>query len=52
MADGGKMVCVTGASGYVASWIVKLLLLRGYTVRATVRDPSLFLLLSFLSFFF
>ncbi|XP_010458237.1 PREDICTED: cinnamoyl-CoA reductase 1-like [Camelina sativa] len=39
MADGGKMVCVTGASGYIASWIVKLLLHRGYTVRATVRDP-------------
>ncbi|CAH2066252.1 unnamed protein product [Thlaspi arvense] len=36
----GKVVCVTGASGYVASWIVKLLLLRGYTVRATVRDPN------------
>ncbi|XP_010490093.1 PREDICTED: cinnamoyl-CoA reductase 1-like [Camelina sativa] len=39
MADGGKMVCVTGASGYIASWIVKLLLRCGYTVRATVRDP-------------
>ncbi|EOA37599.1 hypothetical protein CARUB_v10011960mg [Capsella rubella] len=39
MADGGKVVCVTGASGYIASWIVKLLLQRGYTVRATVRDP-------------
>lgn len=36
------MVCVTGASGYIASWIVKLLLLRGYIVKATVRDPSLF----------
>ncbi|VVA90397.1 unnamed protein product [Arabis nemorensis] len=36
----GKVVCVTGASGYIASWIVKLLLLRGYTVRATVRDPK------------
>ncbi|KAE8711341.1 Cinnamyl alcohol dehydrogenase [Hibiscus syriacus] len=35
----GKTVCVTGASGYIASWIVKLLLLRGYTVRASVRDP-------------
>ncbi|KAL9310895.1 putative cinnamyl-alcohol dehydrogenase [Arabidopsis thaliana] len=35
----GKVVCVTGASGYIASWIVKLLLLRGYTVRATVRNP-------------
>lgn len=37
------MVCVTGASGYIASWLVKLLLLRGYTVKATVRslhDPS------------
>ncbi|XP_058730331.1 cinnamoyl-CoA reductase CAD2-like [Vicia villosa] len=36
----GKVVCVTGASGYIASWIVKFLLQRGYTVRATVRDPS------------
>ncbi|KAJ3703868.1 hypothetical protein LUZ61_007573 [Rhynchospora tenuis] len=35
-----KVVCVTGASGYVASWLVKLLLQRGYTVRATVRDLS------------
>ncbi|KAJ4915001.1 NAD(P)-binding Rossmann-fold superfamily protein [Raphanus sativus] len=42
MNGGGKVVCVTGASGYIASWIVKLLLLRGYTVRATVRNPSLF----------
>ena len=36
----GKVVCVTGASGYIASWLVKLLLQRGYTVKATVRDPS------------
>ncbi|KAG4920800.1 hypothetical protein AAZX31_18G087300 [Glycine max] len=36
----GKVVCVTGASGYIASWIVKFLLLRGYTVKATVRDTS------------
>ncbi|KAK1604748.1 hypothetical protein QYE76_028421 [Lolium multiflorum] len=35
-----KVACVTGASGYIASWIVKLLLARGYTVRATVRDPD------------
>ncbi|KAK8688006.1 hypothetical protein V6N13_086795 [Hibiscus sabdariffa] len=40
MKAGGKVVCVTGASGYVASWVVKLLLQRGYTVRATVRDPN------------
>ncbi|XP_058730333.1 cinnamoyl-CoA reductase CAD2-like isoform X2 [Vicia villosa] len=36
----GKVVCVTGASGYIASWIVKFLLQRGYTVRATVRNIS------------
>ncbi|KAK2641164.1 hypothetical protein Ddye_022927 [Dipteronia dyeriana] len=36
----GKVVCVTGASGYIATWIVKLLLARGYTVKATVRDPN------------
>ncbi|GJN13014.1 hypothetical protein PR202_ga31347 [Eleusine coracana subsp. coracana] len=36
----GKVMCVTGASGYIASWIVKLLLARGYTVRATVRDTA------------
>ncbi|KAL5707870.1 Coumarine and phenylpropanoid biosynthesis [Ranunculus cassubicifolius] len=35
-----KVVCVTGASGYIASWIVKLLLERGYTVKASVRDPE------------
>ncbi|BAT91181.1 hypothetical protein LR48_Vigan08g197000 [Vigna angularis] len=36
----GKVVCVTGASGFIASWIVKFLLQRGYTVRATVRDKG------------
>ncbi|KAL7120496.1 hypothetical protein ACP275_02G126700 [Erythranthe tilingii] len=36
----GKVVCVTGASGYIASWLVKLLLHRGYTVKATVRNLS------------
>ncbi|GLT78748.1 hypothetical protein SLA2020_502760 [Shorea laevis] len=35
-----KIVCVTGASGYIASWLVKLLLLRGYTVKASVRNPN------------
>ncbi|GLU19328.1 hypothetical protein SLE2022_355840 [Rubroshorea leprosula] len=35
-----KIVCVTGASGYIASWLVKLLLLRGYTVKASVRNPD------------
>ncbi|KAF3452518.1 hypothetical protein FNV43_RR02951 [Rhamnella rubrinervis] len=36
----GKVVCVTGASGYIASWLVKFLLQRGYTVKASVRNPS------------
>uniref|UniRef100_A0A453L4L6 NAD-dependent epimerase/dehydratase domain-containing protein n=1 Tax=Aegilops tauschii subsp. strangulata TaxID=200361 RepID=A0A453L4L6_AEGTS len=37
--EGGKgEVCVTGAAGFIASWLVKLLLSRGYTVRGTVRD--------------
>ncbi|KAB1224976.1 Tetraketide alpha-pyrone reductase 1 [Morella rubra] len=41
MSDGTeKVVCVTGASGYIASWLVKLLLQRGYNVKATVRDPN------------
>ncbi|KAH9654674.1 tetraketide alpha-pyrone reductase 1 [Citrus sinensis] len=33
-------VCVTGASGYLASWLVKRLLLAGYHVTGTVRDPG------------
>ncbi|CAH1416520.1 unnamed protein product [Lactuca virosa] len=43
MIGEGKVVCVTGASGFIASWLVKLLLQRGYTVHATVRsldDPK------------
>lgn len=35
-----KIVLVTGASGYIGSWVVKYLLEKGYTVRATVRDKS------------
>lgn len=33
-------VLVTGASGYIAGWIVRYLLEEGHTVHATVRDPS------------
>ncbi|KNA11910.1 hypothetical protein SOVF_130820 [Spinacia oleracea] len=40
MSGHGMIVCVTGASGYIASWLVKLLLHHGYTVHATVRDPN------------
>ncbi|KAB1215312.1 Dihydroflavonol-4-reductase [Morella rubra] len=32
--------CVTGATGYIGSWLVKILLERGYKVHATVRDPA------------
>ncbi|KAJ4843818.1 hypothetical protein Tsubulata_014020 [Turnera subulata] len=32
--------CVTGANGYIGSWLVKVLLERGYMVHATVRDPD------------
>ncbi|CAN0862386.1 Phenylacetaldehyde reductase [Linum grandiflorum] len=39
-AGEGRTVCVTGGSGYIASWIIKLLLERGYTVKTTVRDPT------------
>ncbi|XP_058198787.1 cinnamoyl-CoA reductase 1-like [Rhododendron vialii] len=34
----GEVVCVTGGSGYIGSWIVRLLLDRGYTVHATVKN--------------
>ncbi|RVW22684.1 Tetraketide alpha-pyrone reductase 1 [Vitis vinifera] len=36
----GKVVCMTGASVYIASWVVKHLLQCGYTVKDTVRDPD------------
>ncbi len=33
-------ILVTGANGYVASWIVKKLLDQGHTVNAAVRNPN------------
>jgi len=33
----GDKVLVTGANGYVAMWVIRLLLERGYRVRGTVR---------------
>ncbi|ESW14162.1 hypothetical protein PHAVU_008G258000 [Phaseolus vulgaris] len=33
-----KVVCVTGGSGAIGSWLVHLLLDRGYTVHATVQN--------------
>ncbi|KAL0533248.1 hypothetical protein IC582_030464 [Cucumis melo] len=38
-AVSGQIVCVTGAGGFIASWLVKLLLEKGYIVRGTVRNP-------------
>lgn len=40
MAQTPTTVLVTGASGYIAGWIVKQLLDQGHTVHATVRDPQ------------
>ncbi|KAH7523365.1 hypothetical protein FEM48_Zijuj06G0003100 [Ziziphus jujuba var. spinosa] len=33
-------VCVTGAGGFVASWVINLLLSKGYLVHGTVRQPE------------
>lgn len=38
--DKNKLVLVTGASGYIANWVVRYLLEAGCTVHATVRDPQ------------
>ncbi|KAF5196499.1 Cinnamoyl-coa reductase [Thalictrum thalictroides] len=35
-----ERVCVTGGGGYQASWLIKLLLSKGYMVHTTVRDPN------------
>lgn len=40
MGSESESVCVTGAAGFIGSWLVMRLLERGYTVRATVRDPA------------
>ncbi|WP_130802300.1 SDR family oxidoreductase [Acinetobacter ihumii] len=38
--DQNTPILVTGATGYVAGWIIERLLTQGYTVHATVRDPA------------
>ena len=44
----GQTVCVTGAGGFIASWIVKLLLEKGYSVKGTVRNPGKFIIITIL----
>lgn len=41
MEEGGETrgrVCVTGGTGFVASWLIKKLLERGYSVNTTIRS--------------
>lgn len=40
MAGEKEKVCVTGAGGFVASWVVNLLLSKDYVVHGTVRQPG------------
>jgi nucleoside-diphosphate-sugar epimerase len=40
MIDQSKPVMVTGATGYVAGWLVRQLLEAGLTVHAAVRNPN------------
>lgn len=39
MSSEGR-VCVTGGSGFIGSWVIRLLLEHGYTVHAAVKDLS------------
>lgn len=40
MVEKGRKVCVTGAGGFIASWVVKLLLSKDYVVHGTVRHSE------------
>lgn len=43
MSNEAEKVCVTGGSGCIGSWLVRLLLERGYAVHATVQNLSYYL---------
>ncbi|CAI0543652.1 unnamed protein product [Linum tenue] len=40
MSPAKGAVCVTGAGGFLGSWVAHILLSRNYLVRGTVRDPK------------
>ncbi|KAK7036575.1 hypothetical protein VNI00_011508 [Paramarasmius palmivorus] len=40
LPDTNRTILITGANGYIASWIVGSLLKKGYIVRAAVRNES------------
>ncbi|XP_057499097.1 vestitone reductase-like [Actinidia eriantha] len=42
MAGDKGLVCVTGGTGYIASWLIMKLLQNGYHVRATVRPGTVY----------
>jgi nucleoside-diphosphate-sugar epimerase len=39
-SSSGARVCITGAAGFIGSWLVRKLLERGYTVHATLRNTG------------
>lgn len=47
MEEGKGRVCVTGGTGFIASWLIMRLLGHGYSVTTTVRselDPGMLLI--------
>jgi len=40
MISSKTTVCVTGATGFIASWVIKQLLEKGYKVKGSCRDPT------------
>ena len=40
LASTNSKILVTGSNGYIGAWVVKILLERGYSVRAVVRSAT------------